>query len=31
MEAIWLAPVAAVYLLFFLPAGTHAFGDGDPG
>ena len=31
MEAIWLAPVAAVYLLFFLPAGTQAFGDGNPG
>ncbi len=31
MEAIWLAPLAALYLLFFLPAGTHAFGDGDPG
>ncbi|RYD93047.1 MAG: EamA family transporter RarD [Sphingomonadales bacterium] len=31
MEAIWLAPIAAAYLLFFLPAGTRAFGDGDPG
>ena len=31
MEAIWLAPAAALYLLFFLPAGTQAFGDGNPG
>lgn len=31
MEAIWLAPVAAAYLLFLLPSGTHAFGDSDPG
>jgi chloramphenicol-sensitive protein RarD len=31
MEAIWLAPAAAGYLLFFLPVGAHAFGDGDPG
>jgi chloramphenicol-sensitive protein RarD len=30
-EALWLAPVAALYLLFFLPAGTHAFGDGNIG
>lgn len=30
MEAIWLAPFAATYLLFFLPAGTQAFGNGDP-
>jgi chloramphenicol-sensitive protein RarD len=28
-EALWLAPAAALYLLFFLPAGTHAFGDGN--
>lgn len=26
MEAIWLAPAAAAYLLFFLPAGMPAFG-----
>ncbi|RYZ13494.1 MAG: EamA family transporter RarD [Alphaproteobacteria bacterium] len=31
MEAIWLAPIAVAYLLFFLPAGTQAFGTGDPG
>lgn len=31
MEAIWLAPAAGLYLMFFLPAGTHAFGNGDPG
>ncbi|MDP3738156.1 MAG: EamA family transporter RarD [Hyphomonadaceae bacterium] len=31
MEALWLAPAAALYLLFFLPAGTHAFGSGDIG
>lgn len=31
MEAIWLAPFAATYLMFFLPAGTHAFGNGDIG
>lgn len=31
MEAIWLAPFAAAYLMFFLPAGTQAFGSGDPG
>lgn len=31
MEAIWLAPIAVAYLLFFLPAGTRAFGTGDPG
>jgi chloramphenicol-sensitive protein RarD len=31
MEAIWLAPAAAAYLLFFLPEGTQAFGNGDPG
>lgn len=31
MEAIWLAPAAAAYLLFFLPAGTQAFGNSDPG
>ena len=31
MEAIWLAPFAAAYLMFFLPAGTQAFGNGDPG
>jgi chloramphenicol-sensitive protein RarD len=30
MEAIWLAPAAAIYLLFFLPAGTQAFGTGEP-
>jgi chloramphenicol-sensitive protein RarD len=28
MEAIWLAPVAIAYLLFFLPQGVSAFGDG---
>ena len=28
-EALWLAPAAALYLLFFLPQGTHAFGDGN--
>lgn len=31
MEAIWLLPAAAAYLIFFLPAGTHAFGSGDIG
>jgi chloramphenicol-sensitive protein RarD len=31
VEAIWLAPVALIYLLFFLPAGTAAFGSGQPG
>lgn len=31
MEAIWLAPAAALYLMFFLPSGAHAFGNGDPG
>ena len=31
MEALWLAPVALAYLLFFLPAGTAAFGSGEPG
>jgi chloramphenicol-sensitive protein RarD len=31
MEAIWLAPVAALYLLFFLPPGVAAFGDGGIG
>jgi len=31
MEAIWLSPVAAAYLMFFLPGGTQAFGNGDPG
>lgn len=31
MEALWLAPVALLYLLFFLPAGTVAFGSGEPG
>ncbi|HEX5005517.1 MAG TPA: EamA family transporter RarD [Hyphomonadaceae bacterium] len=31
MEAIWLAPVAALYLLFFLPPGRSAWGDGSPG
>jgi chloramphenicol-sensitive protein RarD len=30
-EALWLAPAAALYLLFFLPAGTRAFGDGNIG
>lgn len=29
MEAIWLAPAAGAYLLFFLPAGVSAFGDGN--
>jgi chloramphenicol-sensitive protein RarD len=28
VEAIWLTPVAALYLLFFLPPGVAAFGDG---
>jgi chloramphenicol-sensitive protein RarD len=28
MEAIWLAPAAALYLMFFLPAGMPAFGNG---
>jgi chloramphenicol-sensitive protein RarD len=31
MEAIWLIPAAAAYLLFFMPAGTHAFGSGEIG
>jgi chloramphenicol-sensitive protein RarD len=31
MEAIWLAPAAVLYLMFFLPAGAHAFGNGEPG
>lgn len=31
MEALWLAPVALAYLIFFLPVGTNAFGPGDPG
>lgn len=31
MEALWLAPFALIYLLFFLPAGTAAFGSGEPG
>lgn len=31
MEAIWLAPVALAYLIFFLPTGTAAFGSGEPG
>ena len=31
MEAIWLAPAAALYLLFFLPHGVTAFGDGSAG
>jgi chloramphenicol-sensitive protein RarD len=30
-EAMWLAPVAALYLMFFLPIGTPAFGDGSIG
>jgi chloramphenicol-sensitive protein RarD len=30
MEAVWLAPAAAAYLLFFLPAGAQAFGTGEP-
>jgi chloramphenicol-sensitive protein RarD len=29
-EAIWLAPAAALYLMFFLPAGVPAFGNGGP-
>lgn len=29
-EAMWLMLPAAAYLLFFLPAGTQAFGDGAP-
>jgi chloramphenicol-sensitive protein RarD len=28
VEAAWLAPAAALYLLFFLPPGVAAFGDG---
>jgi chloramphenicol-sensitive protein RarD len=28
MEAIWLAPAAALYLIFFLPAGVAAWGAG---
>jgi chloramphenicol-sensitive protein RarD len=28
METIWLTPAAGLYLLFFLPQGVHAFGDG---
>lgn len=31
LEALWLAPVALAYLIFFLPTGTAAFGSGDPG
>lgn len=31
MEALWLAPVALVYLLLFLPTGTSAFGSGESG
>jgi chloramphenicol-sensitive protein RarD len=31
LEALWLAPPALLYLLFFLPAGTQVFGSGDPG
>jgi chloramphenicol-sensitive protein RarD len=31
MEAIWLAPAAVLYLMYFLPAGAHAFGNGEPG
>ncbi len=30
MEALWLAPVALAYLLFFLPTGTVVFGSGEP-
>jgi chloramphenicol-sensitive protein RarD len=30
-EAMWLAPVAALYLMFFLPPGVAAFGDGSIG
>lgn len=31
MEALWLAPAALAYLVFFLPPETPAFGSGDPG
>lgn len=31
LEAIWLAPIALAYIVFFLPAGTNAFGSGEPG
>jgi len=31
MEALWLAPFAALYLAFFLPPGVAAFGSGEPG
>ncbi len=30
MEALWLAPAALLYLTLFLPAGTSAFGSGEP-
>lgn len=31
IEALWLAPFAALYLLFFLPPGVDAFGGGGGG
>jgi chloramphenicol-sensitive protein RarD len=31
IEAMLLAPVAMLYLVFFLPAGVQAFGSGEPG
>ena len=31
IEAMLLAPVALLYLVFFLPAGVQAFGSGEPG
>jgi chloramphenicol-sensitive protein RarD len=30
-EAMWLAPAAALYLMFFLPAGVRVFGEGSVG
>ncbi len=31
IEAIWLTPAAALYLMFLLPYGTPVFGNGGPG
>lgn len=31
METLWLAPAAALYLMFFLPPGVAAWGDGGAG
>lgn len=31
METLWLAPAAALYLLFFLPTGVPAWGEGGAG